>query len=285
MRLVILGGGFTGMAVARRALAAGDEVVATTRSEARAGVLRALGVTPIVGDLADASSASALSAAVGPSTRVLVTFPPDGVTDAWIGRLVSSASRVAYVSSTAVYGSASGRVDEETPLDPGAPRAAARIAAEQVWRGVGGTVVRAPAIYGPGRGLHLRLARGEVRLAPDAGNAISRVHVEDLAAALCAVLASSVRGATYVIGDDAPAPHAEVVRWLCEAMYLPLPPLASASEVDETLRHDRRVSPARIRAELKLTPAYPTYREGFAQCLRADEEAIAAARAARETRD
>jgi nucleoside-diphosphate-sugar epimerase len=276
-RLVILGGGFTGSVVARLALAAGLEVAATTRSEARAQALRAIGANAVLVDRLEAGGArafaSSLDSSIDRSARVLVTFPPDGETDGALAPIAARARALVYVSSTGVYGGARGRVDEMTPVDPGVPRAAARIAAEQLWQQAGASVVRAPAIYGPGRGLHLRLARGEVRLAEDMGNAISRVHVDDLAAALLALLLRDAR-ATYVIGDDAPAPHAEVVRWLCQAMNLPEPPRAAAPELDETLRNDRRVDPSRLRADLGLAPAYPTYREGFAHCLRADAAVI-----------
>jgi nucleoside-diphosphate-sugar epimerase len=275
-RLVILGGGFTGSAVARLAIAAGLHVTATTRSQARAGALRAIGVDALLVDFLDPGGARTIDASIDPRVRVLVTFPPDGQTDRALAPIAARARSIAYVSSTGVYGSAQGRVDETTPVDPGAPRAAARIAAEQQWRGAGAAVVRAPAIYGPGRGLHLRLARGEVRLGEDGGNAISRVHVDDLARALFALLLADAR-ATYVIGDDAPAPHAEVVRWLCQTMNLPAPPRAVSSEVDETLRNDRRIDPSRLRADLGVSPAYPTYREGFAHCLRVDAAVIDAA--------
>jgi len=271
-RLFILGGGFTGSAVARLAVGAGLEVVATTRSEVRARALRSLGANAL---LLDAGAARPLASFVGPETRVLVTFPPDGETDRALAPIAATARTIVYVSSTGVYGRARGRVDEDTPVDPDTPRSAARIAAEHLWREAGASVVRAPAIYGPGRGLHLRLARGQVRLGEDSGNAISRVHIADLAGALFALLMRDDRS-TYVIGDDAPSPHGEVVRWLCQRMHLPEPPSAAAPahEVHETLRNDRRVDPSRLRAALGVAAIYPTYREGFAHCLRVDAATI-----------
>jgi nucleoside-diphosphate-sugar epimerase len=274
-RLVILGGGFAGSALARLAIAAGFEVAATTRSEARAVALRSIGATALRLELLDPGGARTLAAAVDPTVRVLIAFPPDGETDRALAPIAARARASVYISSTGIYGQARGRVDEDTPVDPNAPRAAVRIAAEKLWRDAGAAVVRAPAIYGPGRGLHLRLARGEVRLAQDESNVISRIHVDDLAAALLALLRREAR-ATYVIGDDAPSPHAEVVRWLCRRMQLPEPPRAEAHEVDDTLRSDRRVDPSRLRRELGIAPVYPTYREGFAQCLRVDAAVIGA---------
>lgn len=273
MKLLILGGGFTGAAVARCALARGINVTATTRSEARAGSLRALGATPLVAPAVDERT---LQGHVDEDTCVLVTMPPDGVTDASLAASLAPlrAAAVAYVSSTAVYGGAIGRVDETTPTDRTAARAAPRLDAEAAWQRAGASVLRAPGIYGPGRGLHLRLARGEVRLAGPGGNAISRVHVDDLAAAILAVLQARSKGEVFVVGDAEPAPHADVVGFLCDALGIPLPAWDRAALPDETLRHDRRVDAARLLARFGLTLAYPSYREGYAHCVARDRAAL-----------
>ncbi len=286
MKLLVLGGGFTGAAVARLAVARGIPVMATTRCDERAASLRAIGVTPMVSPRLDAS---AIAPHVDEATRVLVTFPPvpDPSAGAFAERRVAAAAAnaraIAYVSSTGVYGRASGKVDEATPVDREAPRAAARLDAESAWRNAGATIVRAPAIYGPGRGLHLRLARGEVRLAAPGRNAISRVHVDDLASALFALLVTGEprdKGGLYVIGDTEPSPHAEVVRWICDALAIAPPPFEPGEAVEETLRNDRRVDASRIRAHLGATLAYPTYREGYAHCIARDRDALDAALAA-----
>ena len=276
MKLLVLGGGFTGAAVARRALGRGMPVTATTRSAERAASLRALGVTPLI---CPALDPAALAAHVDDETLVLVTIPPAAGhdLDASLAPRLSVARALAYVSSTGVYGGVSGRVDESTPVDPAAPRAAARLDAEHAWRSSGSAVVRAPAIYGPGRGLHLRLARGEVRLGGGGANAISRVHVDDLAAALLALLDARVRGETFVMGDREPAPHATVVRWICDALGIEPPPVDPTAPVDPTLRHDRHADSARLRERIGLTLAYPTYREGYAQCIACDRDALGAA--------
>jgi nucleoside-diphosphate-sugar epimerase len=286
MRLLILGGGFTGTAVARSACARGLSVRATTRDPARGAQLRALGITPIVaasfaaGDSGDSGSAKDVGAAlaIDADTAVLVTIPPDGETDRALAPHLARARSVAYVSSSVVYGDAQGRVDEATAtvgatpqaLAAASPRARARIEAEAIYRDLGATIVRAPAIYGPGRGLHLRLARGTLRLAGDGHNVVSRVHVEDLASALLELLVRGTREALFVSGDRLPAPHVEVVRFVCEALKLPMPAHVPAEQADETLRHARALDPSRLYAALGREPRFPTYREGFAQCLAAD---------------
>ena len=283
MDLLIVGCGFAGGAVAQRAKARGATVRATTRTQEGAARLRACGVEPIV--LYGGLSAAALDPYVSADTRVLVTIPPDGTSDRAIASLLERAAAVAYLSSTGVYGDARGRVDESVPVHPTTPRTIARVAAEGIWRDAGASIVRAPGFYGPGRGMHLRLARGELRIAGAATNAISRVHVEDLAEALLVLLARAVRGAVHVMGDLEPAPHLEVVRWIADALGLPMPPHDPTTEADESLRHDRRIDSARIRAELGLTLAYPTYREGFRQCIEADRAALDEAIRASAVRD
>ena len=280
MNVLILGGGFTGAAVATLALARGLPVAATTCSEARAASLRALGVIPMVASQLDAD---AVAARLDARTRVLVTMPPDGRIDAALTPLFARTrvGAIAYVSSTGVYGDASGHVDDQSRTARDSPRAASRLDAEDAWRSVGATIVRAPAIYGPGRGLHLRLARGEARGAAPGTNAISRVHVEDLAAALVAVLTAGAPRELYVMGDLEPAPHADVLRWICGALAITPPPHDAEQSPVETLSHDRRADSTRIRGRFDLTLRYPSYREGYAQCIARDRTALDEALAAR----
>jgi len=262
VRLLILGTGFTGSIVARDALARGIPVVASTRDPERARALATRGLTPLcLPDL------TAEPLPLDERTSVLVTFPPDGRTDRALAPQLARARSVAYVSSSVVYGGARGHVDEQTPVRGDTPRAIARIDAESVYRDLGATIVRAPAIYGPGRGLHLRLASGALRLAGEGTNVISRVHVEDLASALLELLVRGTRDALFVAGDRLPAPHGEVIRFLCETMNLPMPEHAPADQADETLRNERALDPSLLWSTLGREPRFPTYREGFLHCL------------------
>lgn len=267
MTLVVLGCGFTGTALARRRLASGEVVRATVRHEEHAITLRALGIDARALPLLTREAVEAL---VAPGDEVAVCFPPDGVTDRAVAPAVGRARAVVYVSTTGVYGDRTGRVDEETPVEGSGEKARARLDAEAAWRAQGATVLRAAGIYGPWRGLHRRVLSGTYRLPGDGARVVSRVHVDDLAALLDACLARALRGETFVVADDTPVPQAEVVRWLCARTGAPMPPRAPLDEVSETLRHDRAVVNARVKAATGVTLAYPGYREGFAQCLAAE---------------
>lgn len=267
--LVVLGCGFTGTVAAGARRAEGGRVIATTRSLVRAAELGRGGVEAHV---APSLTAADVERLVPAGADVLVTFPPDGVTDAAIAPALERARAIAYISSTAVYGGATGRVDEATPVDPGDARAAARLAAEAPYLRRGGVTLRAAGIYGPWRGLHRRLLLGQHRLVDGGRSVVSRVHVEDLARLALAALDHAPRGEAFTVADDAPVPQIEVIAWLCRRLRIELPPAAAAGEVHETLRHDRAVSSARIQRVLGLQLLYPTYRDGFEACFAAEQE-------------
>lgn len=256
--VLVLGAGFTGAAVARRARASGLGVCCTVRSETRRAALESEGFRVVVQPELDAG----IAAYVTPETHVVVAYPPDGVTCPRVAPACAQAHSIAYVSTVGVYGEHRGPVDDTTPL-PSIPSERARrvLDAEATWRSVGATVLRAPGIYGPGRGLHVRVVSGAHKIPGDGTRYLSRIHVEDLAT--LALAASRVRGETYVVGDLEPAPHGEVVRFIAEEYAVPMPPCVPLDEVHETLRADRRVDPSRALHDLGVSLVFPSYRVGM----------------------
>jgi nucleoside-diphosphate-sugar epimerase len=97
--------------------------------------------------------------------------------------------------------------------------------------------------------------RGE--LAADA-DVSSFVHVDDAAAAALAALEWPA-GAVNVC-DDSPAAASEWVPVFCRSMGAPVPPVAGGQ------RHGwaRGASNEYARKQLNWTPAYPSWRQGFA---------------------
>lgn len=259
--LFLLGVGFVAEAVAFAAK--GRRLAGTTRNPLAADRLRSLGIEPFV--LAPGAE-TALRESLRDSD-VVVSFPPDGLTDERMASLTDSVRRIVYVSSTGVYGETRGRIDNTTPAAPNDDTGRRRLDAEQTWRKAGATVVRAPGIYGPGRGLHRSLQSGIYRLPGDGSGVISRIHVDDLAQVLLAALVADVAGRTFVVGDLHPVPQREVVEWLCEKMGVAMPASVPLDQAPRTLRGSRSVDPGETLSELGVSLRYPSYREGFAACL------------------
>jgi nucleoside-diphosphate-sugar epimerase len=260
-RVLILGCGYAGAAVARLARERGLAVVANVRSDARAASLRAEGFEVLQRAELDESIAEHVS----PSTHVVIAFPPDGATDARVAAGLGAAARVTYLSSTGVYGAHRGVVDDTTVVPAlASDRGAKILAAEEVYRGVGATVLRCPALYGRERGLHARVLRGEHRIPGDGTRYLSRIHVYDLAQLVLALAhAHTPRGDTMLVGDLDPAPHGDVVRFISEAYGVPLPPFVPLESVHESLRADRRVDGSRALAASGVTLRYPSYKDGM----------------------
>lgn len=266
--LVILGCGFLGARVASIAIARRQSVIGTVRDASRVPSLRAMGADVVVAPSIDPDW---FRASLPADAHVLVTFPPDTSADVALPPIAASKhTRVVYISSTAVYGSVRGRVDQHTPTAPDEVRGQRRLQAEANWSQANAMVLRAPAIYGPGRGLHLRIARGEHQLPESGDNYVSRIHVDDLARLCLAAFDRGLPGTRYVIGDHRPCPQREITEWLCKRMQKAMPTATALTEVSPTLRNDRQVDPTWALQQLGVTLEYPSYIEGYESCLRHD---------------
>lgn len=257
--LVLVGCGYTLTRLAARERS-GRPVVASTRDEARRAFLEQHGVE-VLGD------PLGLASAVTEGAEVVVSIPPAAGLDVPLSDALRRRRprRLVYVSSTGVYGAAKGRLDEDSPVGSG-PQAEARVRAEGLYRAAGAVILRSAGIYGPGRGLHDRLASGSFRLPGDGSGHVSRVHVEDLVTAIQIGLASAAPGAVLNVADDAPVTLREVVAWLCERLQLPIPESEPLEQAPLTLRGDRMIQNARLKA-LGWSPRYPSFREGYAELL------------------
>ena len=282
MRLFLFGYGYAARALARRLKSEGWTIAATWREDP--APLIADGVAPVRADHADA-----LAQAAAEATAVLVTAPPGPGGCPGLAALLPALARggafpnwTGYLSTTGVYGDRRGGwVTERSVLAAQSVEGARRVAAERSWRdaalGMGLTlaVFRLPGIYGPGRSAFDRLRAGQARRITAPGQVFSRIHVDDLGAALQASILRPRPGGVYNLCDDAPCPNSEVVAYAAELLGLPAPPevaLADANLPPAALRfyaESKRVSNALAKAELGWRPAYPTYREGLSAILAA----------------
>ena len=264
--------------------AEGWEVAASLRDPADAARLEADGVRPAL-----LSDPDGLAEILAGASALLIAAPPGPEGCPGLPALVPALARAqafpdwtGYLSTTGVYGDRRGGwVFEESRLAAQSPEGARRVAAERDWLQVGRgmgltvTVVRLPGIYGPGRSPLDRLRAGAARRIAAPGQVFSRIHLDDLAAGLAASIARPRAGGVYNLCDDAPAANSDVIAYAAELLGLAPPPevpLAEAGLSAPALRfyaESKRVSNARIKAELGWRPAYPSYREGLRAILAA----------------
>lgn len=270
-RLFVFGLGYSGLEIARLARAAGWRVAGTVTGAEKAERLAAEGIEA---HLFDGTAPLATSALEEPS-HVLCTVAPgtagDPVLRAGAAGL-RGARWLGYLSTTGVYGDHGGEwVDETTPPRPDQPRSVSRLAAERAWQAMGATIFRLPGIYGPGRSAIDRVKAGTALRIDKPGQVFSRIHVEDIAAAVLAATAHPSRGAIFNVADDLPASNGEVIAYACKLLGLPVPPVLPWDEVAPTMSamarsfyaENRRVRNDRLKRELGVTLRHPTYREGL----------------------
>lgn len=267
-RLLIFGYGYSARALAKVLRADGWEVRGTTRDGN--GAIKWPGT-----DMSEHLDwASHLLISIGPSAE------GDPVLNAY-GDALSRAKFdwVGYLSTTAVYGDHDGDwVDENTPLTPATQRGNWRVAAEDAWRATGLPVhvFRLAGIYGPGRGPFAKVRAGTARRIVKPNQLFSRIHVDDIARTLAASIARPNPGAAYNVCDDEAAPPEDVLALAAEMLGVPIPPAEDYATAEMTpmarsfYAESKRVRNDRIKDELGVDLAYPTYREGLATLLDAD---------------
>jgi nucleoside-diphosphate-sugar epimerase len=262
---LVLGCGYTGTVLARELVRRGEPVTITRRTADTAERLAGeLGVRGVRVDLAEPATLAGL---ISPGTIVVCLAPPGGDPAGEIHALVDAAgaARIVYVSSTGVYAPGQGAwVDESWPLAPTTRAGRARLDAERALAGAASWIALRPAgIYGPGRGLVDRIRAGNYRIVGDGTSHVSRIHVDDLVAAIIAAGTSTLGGFINVADDD-PAPVGEVADAVAASLGLPPPPRVSPATVDPEiagmLMADRRIANARLVTELGVRLRHPSWR-------------------------
>ena len=169
-------------------------------------------------------------------------------------------------------------MDEDTPLTPATQRGKWRVAAENAWQATGLAlhIFRLAGIYGPGRGPFAKVRAGTARRIVKPNQLFSRIHVDDIAQTLAASIARPNPGTAYNVCDDEAAPPEDVLALAAEMLGVPIPPAEDYATAEMTpmarsfYAESKRVRNDRIKDELGVQLAFPTYREGLAALLRSD---------------
>ena len=102
---------------------------------------------------------------------------------------------------------------------------------------------------------------------------VSRVHVDDIASGLHALLRSNAFGA-FNLCDDQAAPPQDVIAYAADLLGLTPPPEIKFEDADLSpmgrsfYSECKRVSNARIKAATGWRPQYPTYQTGLSAIAR-----------------
>ena len=225
----------------------------------------------------------------------------DGVINAEAALAAAGIASFVLVQTMAAYGEGSDEtITEATPPQPNSQLGRISLLAERhlrdslAQRGFPARFVRAGTIYGPGRRTVEALRNKRLRMLGGGENFSSRIHVDDLATVLAAVAERGRAGEVYLAVDDQPvsmaayfdhlAERADVPapgstpKWLARAMIAGFGLTSKLTKGHAPLGHNLyalvtgnyECSNARIRNELGVELAYPTYVEGV-ESLLADE--------------
>ena len=280
--LFCFGLGYSAGVLSRRLAEQGWKISGTSTSAAGAERITAHGYSGFVFD--GQTAPPEVTAALRDATHVLLSIPPGAGGDPALRAYGTDLSQspkltwIGYFSTVGVYGDANGGwVSEETEARPASERGQRRLEAENAWLNLGHaaakavTVFRLPGIYGPGRSAIDDLRDGTARRIVKPGQVFNRIHVDDIATAVAAAIAAPGRTRIYNIVDDEPAAPQDVVAYGASLLGLPVPPdldfaTAALSPMARSFYSEsKRVSNARMKTELGVRLAYPSYREGLQQ--------------------
>ncbi len=293
---LVLGCGYVGLRLAAALRHHGMAVAGTTRSTARFPEIVAAGAEPLFANVLEPESLAALAARQPDLVFDLVRPQRTGEDrfTTWGTRNVASAfipsrpASLVYLSSTSVYGRRDGAwTDETTPVAPASPLGSARIECEAIYAAAYAAgqfpvrICRSPGIYGPGRTLRSRLEQGAYTRVDDDNLWVSRIHVDDLVRGLIAAALAGSPGEVYLLCDNEPVTGREYAELTASLLSRPVPPAVDREDIREDLTasaFERRISARRcdnrrMREELRVTPRYPSVREGVPAAL-AEEGAI-----------
>ncbi|MEY4430156.1 MAG: hypothetical protein RLZZ533_92 [Cyanobacteriota bacterium] len=288
-RVLVIGGGYSGLRFGQAAAALGAQVWLTRRNCGAEANQAASGI-PLQWISYDSATGQPPTAPAA-LTHVLVTTPPvsgaggDAVFQHWLEPLRQQPLQwLGYLSTTGVYGDTGGAwVSETSPTRPALARSQARLDTERLWLASGLPVqsFRLPAIYGPGRCPFSQLRQGTARLIHKPGQVFCRIHVDDIVGALlhAAALPPAERPAVVNVSDDVPCPSSETLGYAAHLLGCKLPPVQRFEAIAGSMSpmalsfwaDNRRVSNQLLRQGLGYRLRYPSYREGFAASLREEQ--------------
>ncbi|KPF70580.1 hypothetical protein IP84_00150 [beta proteobacterium AAP99] len=218
-------------------------------------------------------------AALAPWCIYLAPPPNEGEGDPRLKRFLArfGGTRLAYVSTSGVYGDCGGaKFDETRPVRPESARGKRRVAAERLLRertrrgGLASSILRAPGIYGANRLPIERLEKGTPALQAADDVFTNHIHADDLARLCVAALFRARGGRVFHASDDSEMKMGDYFDLVAEVFDLPQAPRLPVAELRAQvspalwsfMRESRRLDNSRIKHELGVALRYPTVQSG-----------------------
>jgi len=223
---------------------------------------------------------------------ILYTVPPssDSSDDPRLAHFLSilepTPERFVYISTSGVYGDCSGAlVSETTTPRPLTDRARRRFAAEkmlQQWCSKNECelfILRAPAIYGPGRLGIEKIRAGKAILSEAESNPGNRIHVDDLAACCIAAMTGNKAPGIYNVADGDFRSPTWFTNTVAEMAGLDRPPTITRAQAKETLSaarlsflsESRKLDSTKMRETLEFSPNFASAEDGIRASLIEDD--------------
>ncbi len=264
--LVVLGSGYTGLVLHRTVTSQGRTVYATSRNP--------------LNNLAGVSSEQCLKFDLeDPSTWLNIPvnadliwcFPatPLDQVQAFARSLGAPPRRMVVLGSTSTYEESDCSteypppwIDESAPIDLSKPRVQGE---EYLRQHHGAIVLRVAGIYGPGRNPLEWIKSGRIGLSH---KYVNLIHVEDLAAICLLALDKGKPGEAYNVSDGQPHTWNEI----CATAQQRWGVISATAAVKEAPSSGKRISNARLRAEIGYALRHPDLYEALSLIESADRE-------------
>jgi len=183
---------------------------------------------------------------------------------------------IGYLSATSIYGDHNGEwVDENTPASPADQRGKIRLDAERQWLSLERPVhiFRLGGIYGAGRNQIGSIKNKTAQKIIKENHTFSRIHVDDICAALTSSMEKPSPKSLYNIVDDMPTSSADVLDFICERLNIAKIKGISIDDAIMSLMaksfyaDNKRVRNEHTKAELNWKLKFPTFKQGYQDIL------------------
>ena len=284
MRVLIVGCGYVGLPLGIELVRQGHTVSGLRRSVLAEAELKAAGITPLHADITQPDSLKKIprefdwvvnctaSGGGGAADYRKIYLEGNRNLIAWLKN--SPLKKFVYTSSTSVYGQNDGStVTEKSPIAPDAETSKVlaetekNLLAAAQQENFPAVILRVAGIYGPARGHSFKqFLRGDARIEGTGARWLNMIHRDDVIGVIMAALHTARAGEIFNAADNTPVSQRDFFAWLAAELKRPLPPTVSADAEIWRKRGvtNKRVSNAKLRAELNYEFKFPDFRAGYA---------------------